>query len=69
MHYRCEASALQKRDKFLNRQFGLNNNGFCCFRRQIAAMQWNYDVKVRLHIVAKIGVATRLMMHVKTRSQ
>jgi hypothetical protein len=69
LHYGRKTCVLQKGDKFLNRHFRLNNNGFRCFRRQIAAVPWDYDVQMRFNFVTEICMAACLMVDVEARFQ
>ena len=60
---------LKKGHKLFNRHLRLDDDGLRRLRGQISTMQWDHDMKMSLHAVAKISVTARLVMHVKARSQ
>ena len=63
-----QAAELQQSNKLFDGQVRLNNDGFERFRRQLAVMAGNNNMKMSLLGVTEIGMATRLMMNIKASS-
>ena len=62
-------TALQQRHKLFDGHFCLHNDGLDRLWSQISVVAWNYNMKMRFHIVAKVDVAPGLMMYIETRLQ